>query len=44
MYLLKEARKLQLSGVGLKDRSSMDEGSPESVEDNASENFLISSK
>ncbi len=41
-YLLKEARRLQLSGVNLKDRSSIDEESGSSLEDKQSNNFLIS--
>ncbi|MCE9843963.1 ethanolamine ammonia-lyase subunit EutC [Vibrio alginolyticus] len=43
-YLLKEARKLQLSGVNLKDRSDINEPGGASVEDKHSDNFLISSK
>ncbi len=41
-YLLKEARRLQLSGVNLKDRSSIEEKSDASLEDKHSNNFLIS--
>ncbi|MBR9787570.1 MAG: ethanolamine ammonia-lyase subunit EutC [Vibrionaceae bacterium] len=41
-YLLKEARRLQLSGVNLKDRSSMDEESGASLEVKHNNNFLIS--
>lgn len=41
-YLLKEARKLQLSGVDLKDRSSFDEEADANLEDKYNSNFLIS--
>ncbi len=41
-YLLKEARRLQLSGVNLKDRSSIDEKRDANLEDKHSNNFLIS--
>ncbi len=41
-YLLKEARKLQLSGVNLKDRSAIDEESDPNLDDKHNNNFLIS--
>ncbi|MCQ1059820.1 ethanolamine ammonia-lyase subunit EutC [Photobacterium sp. DNB23_23_1] len=42
LYLLKEARKLQLSGVNLKDRSNIDEETQAQVDDKHNDNFLIS--
>lgn len=41
-YLLKEARRLQISGVNLKDRSSIDEESGSNLDDKHNNNFLIS--
>ncbi len=41
-YLLKEARRLKLSGVKLKDRSTIDEESGASLDDKQTNNFLIS--
>ncbi|WP_010433712.1 ethanolamine ammonia-lyase subunit EutC [Vibrio cyclitrophicus] len=41
VYLLKEARRLELSGVNLKDRSSIEEEGGKQFEDNQIGNFLI---
>ncbi|OEE87174.1 ethanolamine ammonia-lyase subunit EutC [Vibrio crassostreae] len=41
VYLLKEARRLELSGVNLKDRSSIEEEGGEQLEDKHTGNFLI---
>lgn len=41
VYLLKEARRLELSGVNLKDRSSIEEEGGDQLEDKQTSSFLI---
>ena len=41
IYLLKEARRLELSGINLKDRSSIEEEVGDQLDDKHISNFLI---